>query len=61
MSMINGEKARAAVNRKKRNARRVSDRAKLAELKSQAQQAAPIEKTPAPKKRAAPRKKEVEG
>lgn len=55
MSMINGEKARAAVNRKKRNAQRVKDRARVAELKAQQAQAAPA--APAAKAKPAAKRK----
>lgn len=34
MSKINGEKARAAIARRNRTARRVKDRARLAQIKS---------------------------
>lgn len=36
MSKINGEKARAAVTKRRRTAQRAKDRARLAELKSRA-------------------------
>jgi hypothetical protein len=49
MSRINGEKARAAIARKNRTARRAKDRARLAEIRAgEGKAAAP----PAPKKQA---------
>lgn len=40
MSKSSGEKARAAIQKKRRTAQRVKDRARHAELKSQAREAA---------------------
>ena len=45
MSRINGEKARAAVARRERTARRAKDRARLAEIKAGAA-TAPAAKAP---------------
>jgi hypothetical protein len=45
MSRINGEKARAAIARRNRTARRATDRARLAQIKASNEQ-----QEPAPKK-----------
>lgn len=54
MSRINGEKARAAVAKRNRTARRAKDRARLAEIKAAAGTKAPEAKAarPASRKRA---------
>lgn len=44
MSRTNGEKARAAIAKRNRTARRVKDRARLAEIKKAAAAAAPAKK-----------------
>ena len=49
MSRINGEKARAAVARRQRTARRAKDRARLAEIKAAAKPAAETPKKKATK------------
>jgi hypothetical protein len=49
MSRINGEKARAAIGKKRRTAQREKDRSRRAELTAAAQKA----ETPAPAKTAA--------
>ena len=57
MSRVNGEKARANVARRNRTKRRVSDRARLAEIKQG--NAAQAETKPAKKEAAKPVKKEA--
>jgi hypothetical protein len=49
MSRINGEKARAAIERRRRNAQRTKDRASRAEIAQTSATAKPAAKKKAPK------------
>jgi len=54
MSRVNGEKARAAIARKRRTAQRLKDRTRRAELATKGAAAAAPAPAPAPEKKAAP-------